>query len=66
MKRTSFAALLWALVMLSACAQNVELIKSLSATTRDNVFLELPEKAAIPAGKQKGSDYRAPFACSFS
>lgn len=50
MKRTFFAALLLALAMLSACAQNVELIKSLSATTRDDVFQELPGEAAIPTG----------------
>ena len=50
MKRAIFAALLLALAILGACAQNHELITSLSATTRDDVFLELPEKAPIPAG----------------
>jgi hypothetical protein len=36
--------------MLSACAQNVELIKSLSTTTSADVFRELPVKASIPQG----------------
>lgn len=50
MKKALLLALVMALAMLSACTQNVELIKSLSITTRDNVFQELPEKAAIPQG----------------
>lgn len=50
MKRTLIVALLLALAMLSACARNAELIKSLSTTTRDGVFQELPEKADIPTG----------------
>lgn len=35
---------------LSACAQNVELIKTMSATIRNDVFQELPEGPAIPPG----------------
>ena len=31
-------------------AKNVELIKYMSATTRDDVFQELPEEAAVPSG----------------
>ncbi|MBT1074249.1 hypothetical protein [Geobacter grbiciae] len=50
MQKAIFLALLLIAAMLSACAQNVELIKSASVTTRNDVFQELPEKVAIPPG----------------
>ena len=50
MKIRLFLTLLLTVTMLSACARNVELIKSMSATTRNDVFQELPEKPALPSG----------------
>lgn len=50
MRKARSLSLLLTMVILSGCAKNVELIKSMSATTRDDVFQESPEKAAIPSG----------------
>lgn len=50
MKQALSLALLLTVAMLSGCAQNVELIKSMSVATRNDIFQELPEKAAIPEG----------------
>lgn len=50
MKIRLFLTLLLTVTMLSACTRNIELIESMSATTRNDVFQELPEKPAIPSG----------------
>lgn len=50
MKKAFFSLLLLALSLLSACVQNAKLIKTLSTTTSDDVFQELPAKASIPEG----------------
>jgi len=50
MREVRFLLLLLTLSMLSACAKNVELIKSMSTTTHDDVFQESVGEAAIPSG----------------
>lgn len=50
MREFRLLLLLLTVSILSACAKNVELIKSMSTTTRDNVFHESVGEAAIPSG----------------
>jgi len=50
MREVRLLLLLLTVSMLSACAKNIELIKSMSTSTRDNVFQESVGEAAIPSG----------------